>query len=130
MSNFVSHFVLGLKPELSMHIQQSVICWQSKLLDEILRYAKYWSDDLETRQKKLKERFMVEQTPLAQRSLLRNSGGMRGVGHQDSGPALNMKGVPQGRSWGMPVNQGSDMDIAVLKQTHQCHFCNKLGHWK
>ena len=28
LSNFVFHFVLGLRPELRMHIQQNVICWQ------------------------------------------------------------------------------------------------------
>ena len=39
LSNFVSHFVLGLKPKLSMYFQQNVICWQSKPLDDIAWYA-------------------------------------------------------------------------------------------
>ena len=36
MANFVSHFILGLRSELCMNIQQNVICWQTKLLDKIL----------------------------------------------------------------------------------------------
>ena len=89
-----------------MHIQQIVICWQSKPLDEILRYAKYCSDDLESRQKKLKEKFMVAQTKLAQGNLMRNSGGMQGVGVQNSCPMMNLNGVPQGKGRGTPVIQG------------------------
>lgn len=47
MGHFVYRFVFGLKPEISQMIQQHMLCWQSKTIDEILRYAKYCSDDIE-----------------------------------------------------------------------------------
>ena len=44
MSNFVSRFVDGLQTELRECIQMHVVCWQTKSLDEILQYAKYYDD--------------------------------------------------------------------------------------
>ena len=80
MANFVSHFVLGLSPELCLNIQQNVNCWQTKTLDEILRYVKYCSDEMESRQKKLKEKYMIAQTKLAQGNIAKMSGIMQGTG--------------------------------------------------
>ncbi|KAJ1123535.1 hypothetical protein NDU88_002004 [Pleurodeles waltl] len=37
------------------------ICWQAKPIDEVLQYAKYWSDEIELKEKKLKEKAMVMQ---------------------------------------------------------------------
>ena len=67
---------------------------------------------------------------MAQGSLSRSGGGMQGVGYRSGGHVMNVSGDPQGGGRGMPMNQGSGIDIAALKQTNPCHYCNKLGHWK
>ncbi|KAJ1192517.1 hypothetical protein NDU88_001824 [Pleurodeles waltl] len=50
-------FVEGLRPK---------ICWQATPIDEVLQYAKYYSDEIELKQKKLKEKAMVMQIKAAQ----------------------------------------------------------------
>ncbi|KAJ1200731.1 hypothetical protein NDU88_004552 [Pleurodeles waltl] len=47
-------------------IKSHLICWQVKLIDELLQYAKYCSDEIELKQKKLKEKAMVMQIKAAQ----------------------------------------------------------------
>ena len=59
---FVSTFVLVLHPELSSQLQNSVIAWQTKPVDEILQLAKYCSDTQEANHQGLKDRFMISQT--------------------------------------------------------------------
>ena len=51
VSELVSAFVLGMRPEISLHIEQSVMCWQAKSLDEILAYAKYCSHCCDAKKK-------------------------------------------------------------------------------
>ena len=55
ISGFVKIFVHRLHPELSLHVPQNMMCWQAKGIDEILKYAKYSSDWLETKQEKVKD---------------------------------------------------------------------------
>ncbi|XP_078524946.1 uncharacterized protein LOC144798040 [Lissotriton helveticus] len=61
MGQFVSKFVLGLRPDICLMIQQHLICWQNKPLDEILRYARYCSDEIDSKTKKLKDKLMLVQ---------------------------------------------------------------------
>ncbi|KAJ1198591.1 hypothetical protein NDU88_002430, partial [Pleurodeles waltl] len=58
MNHLVFSFVDGLKPEVSQMIKNHLICWQAKQIDEVLQYAKYCSDEIELKQKKLKEKAM------------------------------------------------------------------------
>ncbi|KAJ1167753.1 hypothetical protein NDU88_008142 [Pleurodeles waltl] len=69
MLHFVFRFVEGLRPEISQMIKTHLICWQSKSIDEVLNYAKYCSDEIETKQKRLKEKVMVMQLRAAQTGL-------------------------------------------------------------
>ena len=41
MAVFVSYFVQGLRPEIRKGIEQNVVCWQTRPLDELLRYPDY-----------------------------------------------------------------------------------------
>ncbi|KAJ1116417.1 hypothetical protein NDU88_004629, partial [Pleurodeles waltl] len=59
-------FVEGLRPEIGQMIKSHLICWQAKPIDEVLRYAKYCSDEIELKPKKLKEKAMVMQIKAAQ----------------------------------------------------------------
>ena len=59
---FVMPFVNGLHADISAHLQQSVMCWQAKGIDDILKYAKYLRDWLEMKQKHAKEKLMIAQT--------------------------------------------------------------------
>ncbi|KAJ1153943.1 hypothetical protein NDU88_006701 [Pleurodeles waltl] len=58
MFHFVFRFVEGLIPEISQMIKSNLIWWQAKPIDEVLQYAKYCSDEIELKQKKLKEKAM------------------------------------------------------------------------
>ena len=66
MAVFTSYFVQGLRPEVRKGIEHNVVCWQTKPLDVLLRYANYYMDEEEAKQKQMKERLMVAQTALAQ----------------------------------------------------------------
>ncbi|KAJ1200514.1 hypothetical protein NDU88_004338 [Pleurodeles waltl] len=59
-------FVEGLRPEIGQMIKSHLICWQAKLIDEVLQYAQYCSDEIELKQKKLKEKATVMQIKAAQ----------------------------------------------------------------
>ncbi|KAJ1116719.1 hypothetical protein NDU88_004925 [Pleurodeles waltl] len=65
-------FVEGLRPEVSQMIKNHLICWQAKPIDEVLQYAKYCSDEIELKQKKLKEKVMVMQIRAAQAEMQGN----------------------------------------------------------
>ncbi|KAJ1151803.1 hypothetical protein NDU88_004582 [Pleurodeles waltl] len=62
----VNRFVEGLRPEVGQMIKSHLICWQAKPIDELLQYAKYCSDEIELKQKKLKEKAMMMQIKAAQ----------------------------------------------------------------
>ncbi|KAJ1100098.1 hypothetical protein NDU88_005187 [Pleurodeles waltl] len=66
MLHFVFRFVEGLRPEIRQMIKSHLIRWQAKLIDQVLQYAKYCSDEIELKHKKLKEKAMVMQIKAAQ----------------------------------------------------------------
>ncbi|KAJ1218507.1 hypothetical protein NDU88_006085 [Pleurodeles waltl] len=72
MIHFVFRFVEGLRPEISQMIKSHLICWQAKPIDEVLQYAKYYSDEIELKQRKLKEKAMVMQIKAAQTGMQGN----------------------------------------------------------
>ncbi|KAJ1211130.1 hypothetical protein NDU88_006491 [Pleurodeles waltl] len=135
MLHFVFRFVEGLRPEISQMIKSHLICWQSKPIDEVLTYAKYCSDEIEVKQKKLKEKVMVMQLKAAQMGLQ----GLQGFSQQVPQPQLqgNMAFQPQarGRGRGGFVNNGPDLNTVVngvqaMKKVMPCHVYRIVGHWK
>ncbi|KAJ1131363.1 hypothetical protein NDU88_009700 [Pleurodeles waltl] len=66
MLHFVFRFVEGLRPEIVQMIKSHLIFWQAKPINEVLQYAKYCSDEIELKQKKLQEKAMVMQIKAAQ----------------------------------------------------------------
>ncbi|KAJ1139467.1 hypothetical protein NDU88_005839 [Pleurodeles waltl] len=56
MNHLVCRFVEGLRPEISQMIKNHLICWQAKPIEEVLQYVKYYSDEVEKTQRKLKEK--------------------------------------------------------------------------
>ncbi|KAJ1101752.1 hypothetical protein NDU88_006816 [Pleurodeles waltl] len=132
MLPFVFRFVEGLRPEISQMIKMHLICWQSKSIDEVLNYAKYCSDEIETKQKRLKEKVMVMQIRAAQTGL---------QGFQQQLPQQQQQGnamfQPQMRGRGGFVNNGPDLNTVVIpngiqamKKVMPCHTCGIVGHWK
>ncbi|KAJ1193221.1 hypothetical protein NDU88_002525 [Pleurodeles waltl] len=69
MNHLLFRFIEGLRPEISQLIKNHLICWQAKPIDEVLQYAKYCSDEIELKQRKLKEKAMVMQIKAAQSGL-------------------------------------------------------------
>lgn len=59
MSQFSSKFVTGLRSEISLMIQQHLIFWQSRDIDELLIFARYCSDEIDLKHKKLKDKLML-----------------------------------------------------------------------
>ncbi|KAJ1177910.1 hypothetical protein NDU88_003162 [Pleurodeles waltl] len=140
MLHFVFRFVEGLRPEISQMIKSHLICWQSKPIDEVLNYAKYCSDEIEVKQKRLKEKVMMMQLKAAQTGL-QGLQGMQGFQQQvpQQQPQLqgNMAFQPQarGRGRGGFVNNGPDLNTVVtgvqaMKKVMPCHVCGIVGHWK
>ncbi|KAJ1176340.1 hypothetical protein NDU88_001622 [Pleurodeles waltl] len=72
MNHLVFRFVEGLRPEISQMNKNHLICWQAKPIDEVLQYAKYCSDEIELKQRKLKEKVMVMQIKAAQAGMQGN----------------------------------------------------------
>ncbi|KAJ1180371.1 hypothetical protein NDU88_005592 [Pleurodeles waltl] len=112
MNHLVFRFVEGLRPEVSQIIKNHLICWQAKPIDEVLQYAKYCSDEIELKQKKLKEKVMVMQIRAAQ-------AGIQGNGVQQmipQQPQMNgaFQAQPRGRGRGF-VNRGLDMNNVVIQ---------------
>ncbi|KAJ1091547.1 hypothetical protein NDU88_004667 [Pleurodeles waltl] len=134
MNHHVFRFVEGLRPEVSQMIKNHLICWQAKPIDEVLQYTKYCSDEIELKQKKLKEKVMVMQIRAAQAGIQGN--GVQQMIQQQ--PQMNgvFQAQPRGRGRGF-VNRGSDMNNVVLQNDGQgvkkmspCHACGGVGHWK
>ncbi|KAJ1117546.1 hypothetical protein NDU88_005745 [Pleurodeles waltl] len=140
MLHFVFRFVEGLRPEISQMIKSHLICWQSKPIDEVLNYAKYCSDEIEVKQKRLKEKVMMMQLKAAQTGL-QGLQGMQGFQQQVPQPQPQLQGnmafQPQarGRGRGGFVNNGPDLNTVVtgvqaMKKVMPCHVCGIVGHWK
>ncbi|KAJ1190977.1 hypothetical protein NDU88_000294 [Pleurodeles waltl] len=72
MNRLVFRFVEGMRPEISQMIKNHLICWQAKPIDEVLQYAKYCSDKIELKQRKLKEKVMVMQIKAVQAGMQGN----------------------------------------------------------
>ncbi|KAJ1162580.1 hypothetical protein NDU88_003048 [Pleurodeles waltl] len=72
MIRFVFRFVEGLRPEISQMIKSHLICWQAKPIDEVLRYARFCTDEIELKQRKLKEKAMVMQIKAVQTGMQGN----------------------------------------------------------
>ncbi|KAJ1125552.1 hypothetical protein NDU88_003980 [Pleurodeles waltl] len=134
MNHLVFRFVEGLRPEVGQMIKNHLICWQAKPIDEVLQYAKYCSDEIELKQKKLKEKVMVMQIRAAQAGIQGN--GVQQMMHQQ--PQMNggFQVQPRGRGRGF-VNRNLDMnnvaiqnDGQVVKRMSPCHACGGMGHWK
>ncbi|KAJ1108670.1 hypothetical protein NDU88_006046 [Pleurodeles waltl] len=132
MNHLVFRFVEGLRPEVGQMIKNHLICWQAKLIDEVLQYAKYCSDEIELKPKKLKEKVMVMQIRAAQAGIQGN--GVQQMMHQQ--PQMNggFQAQPRGRGF---VNRSLDMnnvvvqnDGQVVKRMSPCHACGGMGHWK
>ncbi|KAJ1090286.1 hypothetical protein NDU88_003421 [Pleurodeles waltl] len=135
MLHFVFRFVEGLRPEISQMIKTHLICWQSKPIDEVLNYAKYCSDEIEVKQKRLKEKVMMMQLKAAQTGLQ----GLQGFQQQvpQLQPQGNMVFQPQARGRGGFGSNGPDLNTVVtpngmqaMKRVMPCHVCGIVGHWK
>ncbi|KAJ1089318.1 hypothetical protein NDU88_002469 [Pleurodeles waltl] len=115
MLHFVFRLVEGLKPEIGQMIKSHLICWQAKPIDEVLQYAKYCSDEIELKQKKLKEKAMVMQIKAAQT-------GVQGT-FVEQIPQLQgtVMFQPQmrGRGCGINVNRGPDLNTVVVQNDVQ-----------
>ncbi|KAJ1127126.1 hypothetical protein NDU88_005529 [Pleurodeles waltl] len=133
MLHFVFRFVDGLRPEIYQMIKSHLICWQAKPIDELVQYAKYCSDEIELKQKKLKEKAMVMQIKAAQT-------GVQGTFVQQMPQQQgNVMFQPQMRGRGLEsnMNRGPDLNTVVVQNDVQgmkklllCHICRAVGHWK
>ncbi|KAJ1108982.1 hypothetical protein NDU88_006352 [Pleurodeles waltl] len=133
MLHFVFRFVEGLNPEIGQMIKSHLICWQAKPIHEVLQYAKYCIDEIELKQKKLKEKAMVMQNEAAQTGVQGNFVQQR---PQQQG---NVMFQPQMRVRGRGgnMNGGPDLNTVVVQNDVQgkkklllCHICGAVGHWK
>ncbi|KAJ1138390.1 hypothetical protein NDU88_004776 [Pleurodeles waltl] len=129
MNHLVLRFVERLRPEVSQMIKNHLICWQAKPIDEVLQYAKYCSDEIELKQKKLKEKVMVMQIRAAQAGIQGN--GVQQMIQQQ--PQVNgvFQAQPRGRGF---VNCGPDLntvvvqnDVKGMKRMSPCHPCGAWG---
>ncbi|KAJ1190954.1 hypothetical protein NDU88_000272 [Pleurodeles waltl] len=132
MNHLVFRFVEGLRPEVSQMIKNHLICWQAKPIDEVLQYAKYCSDKIELKQRKLKEKVMVMQIRAAQAGMQGN-GIQQMIQQQPQGNGV-FQAQPRGRGF---VNHGPDLntvvvqnDVQGMKKMSPCHACGGVGHWK
>ncbi|KAJ1140781.1 hypothetical protein NDU88_007119 [Pleurodeles waltl] len=129
MNHLVFRFVEGLRPEISQMIKNHLIFWQAKLIDEVLQYAKYCSDEIELKQQKLKEKVMVMQIKAAQAGMQGN-GIQQVVQQQPQGTGM-FQAQPRGR--GGFVNRGPDINTVVVQNDVQgmkkMSPCNACGAW-
>ncbi|KAJ1188902.1 hypothetical protein NDU88_005658 [Pleurodeles waltl] len=133
MLHFVFPFVEGLRPEVGLMIKSHLICWQAKPIDEVLQYAKYCSDEIELKQKKLKEKAMVMQIKAAQT-------GVQGALVQPKPQqqrTIMFQPQMRGGGCGMDMTRGPDLGTVVVQNDMQgmkkmllCHLCGNVGHWK
>ncbi|KAJ1157649.1 hypothetical protein NDU88_010353 [Pleurodeles waltl] len=125
MLHFVFRFVEGLRPEISQMIKMHLICWQSKSIDEVLNYAKYCSDEIETKQKRLKEKVTVMQLRAAQTGLQGLQGFQQQLPQQQQQGNAMFQPQMRGRGRGGFVNNGPGLNtimipngIQAMKQTN------------
>ncbi|KAJ1114846.1 hypothetical protein NDU88_003076 [Pleurodeles waltl] len=114
MNHLVFRFVEGLRPEISQMVKNHLICWQAKPIDEVLQYAKYCSDEIELKQRKLKEKVMVMQIKVAQAGMQGN-GIQQMVQQQPQGNGM-FQAQPIGRGF---VNRGPDLNTVVVQNDVQ-----------
>ncbi|KAJ1192633.1 hypothetical protein NDU88_001940 [Pleurodeles waltl] len=133
MLHFVFNLMEGLRPEIGQMIKSHLICWQAKPTDEVLQYAKYCSDEIELKQKKLKEKAMVMQIKAAQTGV---KGALVQQMQQQQGTVMFQPQV-RGRGCGANTNRGPDMstivvqnDVQGMKNMLPCHLCGNVEHWK
>ncbi|KAJ1115214.1 hypothetical protein NDU88_003440 [Pleurodeles waltl] len=114
-------------------IKSHSICWQAKPIDEVLQYAKYCSDEIELKQKKLKEKAMVMQIKAAQTGV---QGALVQQISQQQGTAM-FQPLVRGRGCGINMTRGPDLstvvvqnDVQEMKKMLPCHLCGNVGHWK
>ncbi|KAJ1152200.1 hypothetical protein NDU88_004977 [Pleurodeles waltl] len=135
MIHFVFRFVERLRPKISQMIKSHLICRQAKPIDEVLQYAKYCIDEIEFRQRKMKEKVMLMQIKEAQTGMQGHfpqqqqqqqgnvvfqnqmrGRGLREIGNGNCSPDL-----------GTVVVQN---DVQGMKILLPCHTCEAVGHWK
>ncbi|KAJ1216451.1 hypothetical protein NDU88_004053 [Pleurodeles waltl] len=133
MLHFVVRFVEGLRPEVGQMIKSHLICWQAKPIDEVLQCAKYCSDEIELKQKKLKEKEMMMQIKAAQTGV---QGALVQQIPQQQG-AVMFQPQARGRDRRINMNRGMDLstvvvhnDVQGMKKMLPCHLCRNVGHWK
>ncbi|KAJ1139272.1 hypothetical protein NDU88_005647 [Pleurodeles waltl] len=133
MNHLVFRFVEGLRSEISQIIKNHLICWQAKPIDEVFAYAKYCSDDIELKQRKLKEKVM--QIKAAQAGMQGN-GIQQVIQQQPQGNGM-FQVQPKGRGRGGFVSRGPDIntvvvqnDVQGMKKVSPCHACGGMGQWK
>ncbi|KAJ1176583.1 hypothetical protein NDU88_001856 [Pleurodeles waltl] len=131
MNHLVFRFVEGLRPEVSQMIKNHLICWQVKPNDEVLQYAKYCSDEIELKQRKLKEKVMVMQIKAAQAGMQGNGIQQMIQQHPQGNGVFQMQPRGQGRGF---VNRGPDLNTVVvqndaqeIKKMSPCHVCGAWG---
>ncbi|KAJ1201395.1 hypothetical protein NDU88_005206 [Pleurodeles waltl] len=110
MWHFVFRFVEGLRPEIGQMIKSHLICWQAKPIDEVLQCAKYCSDEIELKQKKLKEKAMVMQIKAAQTGV---EGTFVQQIPQQQGTVMFQPQM-RGRGRGVNINRGPDLSTVVV----------------
>ncbi|KAJ1143490.1 hypothetical protein NDU88_009798 [Pleurodeles waltl] len=116
MNHLVFRFGEGLRPEISQMIKNHLICWQAKPIDEVLQYAKYCSDEIDLKQRKLKEKVMVMQIKAAQSGLQGSS-----LQQMVQQPQVNrmFQAQVRGRGRGGFVNRGPDLNTVVVQNDVQ-----------
>lgn len=115
MSHFIYRFVYGLKSEIGDMIKRHSLCWQNKPIDEVLRLAKYCSDEIEAKHRQLEERTMWDQVKLAeqQQALLKKEANTNQAGTKEN---TNREKGPYNRE--------------EAKKKFPCNNCGELGHWR
>ena len=93
--------------------------------DELLRYANYYMDEEEMKQKQVKEKVMVAQTALAQGAIVKMQGvGMRG--------GMNVRGTMRGHGRGMFMPRDR-MNVRInfpdALRRFPCHGFGEFGHF-
>ncbi|XP_078535032.1 uncharacterized protein LOC144821684 [Lissotriton helveticus] len=117
MTHFIYRFVNGLRPEICQWIKDNKICWHTKKMDEVLRYAKYCEDEMAEKKKALKEKVMWAQVKLAEQQEKQLSNMVKNAENKS----------PGGGGGGKPRPKFS-REEAMKK--FPCHQCGEIGHWR
>ncbi|KAJ1175496.1 hypothetical protein NDU88_000784 [Pleurodeles waltl] len=97
-------------------IKNHLICWQAKPIDDVLQYAKYCSDEIKLKQKKLKEKAMVMQIKAAQTGL---QGSFQQLPHGNGLFPSQGRGRGQGGMMLPVVNRNVDLSSVVMQHEQQ-----------